>query len=314
MSLRVAFMGSPEFSVPVLSEILANGHEVVAVYTQPPRPAGRRGLELTPCPVDKFARNSGLDVRSPVNFKDRKDIEEFAALDADVAIVVAYGLLLPKEILDAPHYGCLNVHASLLPRWRGAAPIHRAVMAGDEETGVMVMKMDEGLDTGPVCLSEKVTIGSDLTTGELHDQLSTIGASLIVRALSALSRGSLEEVPQAGVGTLYARKIKKEEAHINWDAPARIVHNQIRGLCPFPGSWFEIEQGGKTVRVKVLRSTLVDEAEGNEKPGTVLDDQLTVSCGSGAIRLLRLQRAGKTALDADEFQRGAAIKKGDQLL
>jgi len=315
MSLRVAFMGSPEFSVPVLSEILANGHEVVAVYTQPPRPAGRRGLELTPCPVDAFARKSGLDVRSPINFKDQKDIDEFAALGADVAIVVAYGLLLPVEILEAPHYGCLNLHASLLPRWRGAAPIHRAVMAGDIETGVMVMKMDEGLDTGPVCLSEKVTIGSDQTTGELHDQLSTIGASLMVRALAALSRGSLEDVPQDDDGALYARKIKKAEAHINWDAPARDVHNQIRGLSPFPGAWFEVEQGGKPVRVKVLRSHLADTDVGHKgKAGELLDDSLTVACGSGAVKLVRLQRAGKSAMDADDFQRGAALQKGDQLL
>lgn len=311
MTLRIVFMGSPDFSVPVLSELMAAGHEIACVYTQPPRPAGRRGLELTPCPVDAFARKSGLDVRSPVNFKNDKDIDDFRAVGADVAVVVAYGLLLPQSVLNAPKYGCLNLHASLLPRWRGAAPIHRAIMAGDKESGVMVMQMDEGLDTGPVCLAEKQTIGDNMTTGELHDQLAHIGASLMVRALAALSRGSLEAAAQEEDGVKYAHKIKKEEARIDWSRPSEEIHNHIRGLAPFPGAWCELVEGDKTHRVKLLRSEL---SEGSGAPGSVLDDELSIACGSGAVRLLRLQRAGKSAMDASEFLKGHKITTGDRLL
>ncbi|MFC4624364.1 methionyl-tRNA formyltransferase [Daeguia caeni] len=304
--MRIVFMGTPEFSVPILTAIIGHGYEVVAVYTQPPRPAGRRGLELTKSPVHEKAEQFGIPVFTPKSLKDPEEQAAFAALEADVAIVVAYGLLLPKAILEAPRLGCYNGHASLLPRWRGAAPIQRAIMAGDSETGMMIMKMDEGLDTGPVAMAEKVVITPDMTAGELHDRLSQIGADLMVRALGALERDSLALQPQAEEGITYAAKIDKAEARIDWSKPARDVHNRIRGLSPFPGAWCEMEINGAVERVKLLRSTL---GEGNGVPGTVLDERLTIACGKGAVRLVSLQRSGGKPLAAADFLRGAHVTK-----
>lgn len=310
--LRVVFMGTPAFSVPTLAAIAAAGHEILAVYTQPPRPAGRRGLEPTPSPVQRQAERLGVPVRCPRSLKDFAAQAEFSALGADVAVVVAYGLLLPKPILEAPRLGCLNGHASLLPRWRGAAPIHRAVMAGDRETGMMVMRMEEGLDTGPVAVAQRLAIGPDETTGDLHDRLMNVGAGLMVEALARLERGELAFVPQAQEGVTYARKIEKAETRIDWSLPAQSVHDRIRGLSPFPGAWCEFVAGGKTERLKLLRSAM---AEGTGSPGgTVVDDQLTVACGSGAVRLTEVQRAGSRASGAAEFLRGARLGPGTRLL
>jgi len=303
MTLRIVFMGTPDFSVPTLAAILGAGHEVAAVYSQPPRAAGR-GQQARPTPVHAFAEQAGLPVFTPVSLKDAERQAEFASLGVDVAVVVAYGLILPKPILEAPVHGCLNGHASLLPRWRGAAPIQRAIMAGDRETGTMVMRMEAGLDTGPVCLAEHVAIGEDMTAGELHDVLARTGADLMVRALAALERDSLACTPQTDDGATYARKIDKAETRIDWRRPARDVHNRIRGLSPFPGAWFEIDRDGKRERVKLLRTTL---AKGEGAPGTILDDRLTVACGEGAIRLVQLQRAGKRPMQADEFLRGLSL-------
>jgi methionyl-tRNA formyltransferase len=304
--MRIVFMGTPDFSVPILTAIIGQGYDVVAVYSQPPRPAGRRGLELTKSPVHEKAEQFGIPVFTPKSLKGAEEQEVFASLEADVAIVVAYGLLLPKAILDAPRLGCYNGHASLLPRWRGAAPIQRAIMSGDSETGMMIMKMDEGLDTGPVAMAEKVAITPDMTAGELHDRLSMIGADLMVRALGALERESLTLQPQAEEGVTYAAKIDKAEARIDWSKPARDVHNVIRGLAPFPGAWCEMEINGAVERVKLRRSTL---GEGSGAAGTVLDDRLTVACGEGAVRLVTLQRSGGKSLPAQEFLRGATVTK-----
>ncbi|MBQ0709073.1 MULTISPECIES: methionyl-tRNA formyltransferase [unclassified Ochrobactrum] len=304
--MRVVFMGTPEFSVPILTAIIGHGYEVVAVYTQPPRPAGRRGLELTKSPVHEKAEQFGIPVFTPKSLKGAEEQEVFASLEADVAIVVAYGLLLPQAILDAPRLGCYNGHASLLPRWRGAAPIQRAIMAGDAETGMMIMKMDAGLDTGPVAMAEKVAITPDMTAGELHDRLSMIGADLMIRAMGALERESLALQPQAEDGVTYAAKIDKTEARIDWSKPAKDVHNTIRGLSPFPGAWCEMEINGAVERVKLQRSTL---GEGRGEPGAVLDDRLTVACGEGAVRLVTLQRSGGKPLPAQEFLRGAQVTK-----
>ncbi len=304
--MRVVFMGTPEFSVPILTAIIGHGYEVVAVYTQPPRPAGRRGLELTKSPVHEKAEQFGIPVFTPKSLKGAEEQEVFASLEADVAIVVAYGLLLPQAILDAPRLGCYNGHASLLPRWRGAAPIQRAIMAGDAETGMMIMKMDAGLDTGPVAMAEKVAITPDMTAGELHDRLSMIGADLMIRAMGALERESLALQPQAEDGVTYAAKIDKTEARIDWSKPAKDVHNTIRGLSPFPGAWCEMEINGAVERVKLQRSTL---GEGKGVPGSVLDDRLTVACGEGAVRLVTLQRSGGKPLPAQEFLRGAQVTK-----
>ena len=306
--MRVVFMGTPDFAVPTLSEIIGQGHEVAAVYTQPPRPAGRGQAERR-SPVHEAALRFGLAVRTPASMKDAGAQAEFAALEADVAVVVAYGQLLPLGVLDSPAHGCLNLHASLLPRWRGAAPIQRAIMAGDGETGVMVMRMEAGLDTGPVAMSERVAIGPDETAGALHDRLMRLGADLMARALSALSRGALEFHPQQGE-TTYARKIEKAEARIDWTRPALDVHNHIRGLSPFPGAWFEAEIGGKAERIKALRSALTD---GAGVAGTVLDDDLTVACSDGAVRLVELQRAGKGAMAAEAFLRGTPLPAGTRL-
>ena len=309
MPLRIVFMGTPDFAVPTLMEIVGAGHDVAAVYTQPPRPAGR-GMDERKSPVHEAAERFGLPVFTPLNFKEAKDREQFAAHDADVAVVVAYGLILPQAVLDAPREGCLNLHASLLPRWRGAAPINRAIMAGDKETGVAVMRMEAGLDTGPVGLEERLAISADMTAGELHDMLARRGADLMHRALGGLERGALSFTPQPEEGVTYAKKIDKAEARIDWSQSAQEVHNRIRGLSPFPGAWFEVDIGGKSQRVKVLLSTL---ANSDGAPGEVLDDTLTVACGSGALRLLNLQRAGKGAMDGETFLRGNPIAPGTKL-
>lgn len=307
MPLRIIFMGTPDFSVPVLKALHAAGHEIVAVYSQPPRPAGRRGLELTPSPVHQAADELGIPVRTPVNFRDNADVDAFRGLNADVAVVVAYGLLLPQAILDGTRLGSYNGHASLLPRWRGAAPIQRAIMAGDTETGMMIMKMDRGLDTGPVALTQRVTIPLAMTAGELHDALSEAGATLMVEAMAKLEAGDLPLTPQAEEGVLYAAKISKEETRIDFSRDTLAVHNHIRGLSPFPGAWFEASVGGKPERIKVLRS---EPAIGNGIAGEVLDDAMTIACGTGAVRLLRLQKAGGKPLDAADFLRGTPIAKG----
>jgi len=310
MPLRVIFMGTPDFSVPTLAAIAAAGHEVVCVYTQPPRPAGRRGLELTPSPVQREAERLGIEVRTPLSLKGEAEQEAFRALGADVAVVVAYGLLLPRAILEGTRLGCYNGHASLLPRWRGAAPIQRAIMAGDSKTGMMVMKMDVGLDTGPVALTAKVEIGPDMTAGELHDLLMREGAGLMVEALAKLEQGNLSLTAQPEDGVVYAKKIGKAETRIDWAKPAADVHNHIRGLSPFPGAWCEVTIGGKVERLKVLRSTL---GEGAGSPGAVLDGNLMVACGEGAVRLLEVQRAGGKIISAEEFLRGAKLDKGGTL-
>jgi methionyl-tRNA formyltransferase len=307
MALRIVFMGTPDFAIPALVALIGQGHEVVACYCQPSRPAGR-GMEMRKSPVHEKAQEFGIPVFTPVSLKGEAEQQIFADHDADLAVVVAYGLLLPQVVLDAPRLGCYNIHASLLPRWRGAAPIQRAIMAGDAETGVTIMKMEAGLDTGPMALVERASIGPDMTAGELHDELSRLGGDLIVRAVSALERDLLALTPQPEAGVTYAAKIDKTESRIDWLRPAVEVHNHIRGLSPFPGAWCEI--GEKRERAKILRSTL---SEGSGAPGTVLDDQLAVACGSGAVRLTRLQRAGKKPVDADEFLRGARLEKGTVL-
>ena len=306
MSLRVVFMGTPAFAVPTLTEIVGRGHDVAAVYTRAPARAGR-GMRERVSPVHAAAARFGLEVRHPASLREDDVIADFEALDADIGVVVAYGLILPQRILDAPREGCLNLHASLLPRWRGAAPIQRAVMAGDAETGVCVMRMDEGLDTGPVCLMERVAIGADETAGALHDRLAVLGADLMVRALAALARGSLAATPQADEGVTYAAKIDKAEARIDWRRPAGELHDHIRGLSPFPGAWFAGPDGR---RVKVLRAA---KADGAGAPGTVLDDALTVACGEAALRLVELQREGRGAMAAAELLRGYPLVPGTVL-
>jgi methionyl-tRNA formyltransferase len=305
MSLRVVFMGTPDFSVPTLMEIVGQGHDVVACYCQPPRPAGR-GMDLKKSPVHEAAESFGIPVFTPKSLKGEDEQAAFAALEADVAVVVAYGLLLPKEILEAPEYGCLNLHASMLPRWRGAAPINRAIMAGDKETAVQVMRMEEGLDTGAVCMSETLAIGENMTAGELHDQLAPLGADLMVRALAALSRGALGEQAQGEEGVTYAAKLSKQETRIDWSKPATEIHNHIRGLSPFPGAWCEMPLGGKAERVKILRSALAD---GAGTPGTVIatGEAPVIACGIGAVRLVEVQRAGKKPMSGADFLRGASL-------
>lgn len=304
MALRIIFMGTPDFSVPALVELVNHGHQVIACYSQPPRPAGRRGLELKKSPVHEKAESLGIPVFTPQSLKSEEEQENFRAHEADVAIVIAYGLLLPQAILDAPRLGCYNGHASLLPRWRGAAPIQRAIMAGDSETGVNIMKMDIGLDTGPVALAEKMPIGENMTAGELHDALSQMTANLMVLAASALERDSLSLIEQEEEGVVYASKIEKAETRIDWSRPAQEVHNHIRGLSPFPGAWCEMQLGGKPQRVKVLNSAL---AGATAKPGTHLG-ALTIACGEDAVKLTRVQRAGKQAQSAEEFLRGNKVE------
>lgn len=306
MSLRVVFMGTPDFAVPTLSEILGQGHEVVAVYSRAPKPAGR-GMDEQKTPVHRLADRFGIPVFTPRTLREEQAQADFASLGADVAVVVAYGLILPKPVLDAPALGCLNLHGSLLPRWRGAAPIQRAIMAGDAETGVMVMRMDEGLDTGPVAMVERIAITPDMTAQDLHDRMATLGADLMVRALAALDRGSLSFVPQADEGVTYAAKIDKAEARIDWSRPASEIHNKVRGLSPFPGAWFEADLGKGPERVKVLRTTL---AAGTGAPGTLIDNDLTVACGEGAVRLVEVQRAGAKAMKAADFLNGAKVGPG----
>lgn len=297
-------MGTPEFAVPTLTELIGQGHDIAAVYTQPARPKGR-GLTAEPSPVAKIAAAHGLEVRTPVTLKNPEAQAEFAALALDASVVVAYGLLLPKPILDAPRLGCFNLHGSLLPRWRGAAPIQRAIMAGDFETGVIAMRMEEGLDTGPVLMAERVAIGRK-TYGELHDELARLGADVMVRALAALERGTVVEQVQAEEGVTYAKKIAKEEARIDWTKPARELDCLIRALSPFPGAWCE----ARGERLKILNAEPVDAGGA---PGEILDEQLTIACGDGALRLVRLQRAGKSPMSASELLRGFPLRAGEKL-
>jgi methionyl-tRNA formyltransferase len=308
MPLRLIFMGTPDFAVPTLIDVVTRGHQVVAVYTRAPQPAGR-GMAPRPSPVAREASRFGLKVLTPKSLKDASAAAEFSAHGAEAAVVVAYGLLLPTSILNAVPLGCFNLHASLLPRWRGAAPINRAIMAGDTETGVMVMKMEEGLDTGPIAMAERVPIGEDMTAGELHDVLARLGADLMGRALGGLERGALQLTPQAASGVTYAAKIAKGETHIDWTRPWKAVHDHCRSLAPFPGAWFELGDS-EALRVKVLRTT---KGAGAGAPGTVLDHNLNIACGEGAVRLVELQRAGRQPMRVAEFLRGAAIVPGTQL-
>ena len=307
MPLRLIFMGTPDFAVPTLLELAGRGHDIAAVYTRAAKPGGRRGLELVPSPVEREANKLGLTVLTPASLRNAETQAAFAAHEADAAVVVAYGLILPKPVLDAPALGCFNLHASLLPRWRGAAPIHRAIMAGDAETGVTVMKMDEGLDTGDMAMIERIRIGADMTTGELHDVLSRLGADLMARALGALERGTLQFTPQPPEGVTYAAKIDKTETRIDWGKPWQNVHDHIRGLSPFPGAWCELPGTG---RVKMLRTT---KGEGSGAPGAVLDDRLTIACGEGAVRMVQLQKAGGRPMQAEEFLRGTPVAAGARL-
>jgi len=304
MPLRLIFMGTPDFAVPTLLALAGHGHEIAAVYTREAKPA-RRGMKVQASPVEQAARGLGLPVLTPKTLRAPEAAAEFRALNADAAVVVAYGLILPQAILDAVPLGCFNVHASLLPRWRGAAPINRAVMAGDAESGVMVMKMDAGLDTGDVAMAERVPVTDAMTAGDLHDKLARLGADLMVRAMAALSRGGLQLTKQSEQGATYAAKIDKAEARIDWTRPARAVLRHCHGLSPFPGAWFEAVIDGAPVRIKVLHCEL---AEGSGAPGDLLDDRLTVACGDGAIRVLELQRAGKEPMKADAFLRGTPLR------
>src|SRR6478736_2196175 len=304
--MRLIFMGTPDFAVPTLIELAARGHEIAAVYTRAAKPAGR-GMDLQRTPIEREARRLALPVHTPKTLKDDDAQKIFHAHNADAAVVVAYGLILPKPILEAPRLGCFNVHASLLPRWRGAAPINRAIMAGDAASGVTIMKMDEGLDTGAMAMAERAAIGADMTAGELHDALSRVGADLMQRVLVAAERDSLSLTPQPASGVTYAEKISKNETRIDWGKPWKQVHDHIRGLSPFPGAWFEIDG----VRVKALRST---KGEGSGVAGTVLDDKLTIACGAAAVRLTQVQRAGKQPMSTDEFLRGTPVKPGVRVM
>ncbi len=306
MSLRTAFMGTPDFAAAALEALAHSGHEIACVYTRPPRPAGR-GKKLRRSPVHDLALKRGLPVRTPASFKDEAEQQAFAALGLDVAIVAAYGLILPKPVLDAPRLGCVNLHASLLPRWRGAAPIQRAIMAGDAVTGVQVMHMEEGLDTGPVLMQQRVAIADDDTAGSLHDKLAAAAATLLPRALAALETGAVTPQPQGAAGITYAHKIDKAETRLDWTRPAIELERQVRGLSPFPGAWFALETSKGPVRVKVL---LAQAEAGRGAPGEVLDGRLLVACGDGALRLTRLQKAGGKAQAADDFLRGASVPKG----
>ena len=309
MSLRTIFMGTPDFAVPTLSALLGHGHEIVACYSRAPAPAGR-GMALRLSPVHQAAERFGIPVLTPSTLRTPEALDEFRSHQADVAIVVAYGMLLPKGILDVPPLGCLNLHASLLPRWRGAAPIQRAIMAGDPETGVAVMKMAEGLDTGPVGMVERLVIDPELNSGEAHEILARLGADLMVRALAALGRGGLSFREQSTEGVTYARKISNDECKIDWSASAQTIHDHIRGLAPFPGAYTMIDLGKGPERVKILRAT---RTEGVGAPGQILDDALTIACGNGALRLLDLQRAGAKALPVDLFLRGVSLPAGQRI-
>jgi methionyl-tRNA formyltransferase len=304
MPLRLVFMGTPDFAVPSLIELAVRGHDIAAVYTRAPKPAGR-GMEMQVTPVEREARRLKLPVFTPRTLRDAEAQVTFQSHQADAAVVVAYGLILPKPVLDAPKLGCFNVHASLLPRWRGAAPINRAVMAGDAESGVTIMKMDEGLDTGAMAMVERAQITADMTAGDLHDLLSRLGADLMARTLAAVERASLTLTPQPAKGVTYAEKISKSETRVDWTRSWSEVHDHIRGLSPFPGAWFELDG----VRVKVLRAT---KGEGSGAPGTLLDDRLTIACGDGAVRLTQVQRAGKQPMAAEDFLRGTPVKAGSR--
>jgi methionyl-tRNA formyltransferase len=308
--MRIIFMGTPDYAVPTLKALHAAGHEIVAVYSQPPRPAGRRGLEVLPSPVHRAAESLGIPVFTPKSLKSEEEQAAFRALDADAAVVVAYGLILPKAILDAPRLGAWNGHASLLPRWRGAAPIQRAIMAGDAETGVMIMKMDEGLDTGAVALTETVDISQSMTTGELHDKLADVTARLMVEAIARLGAEGLPLAPQSDARVTYATKIAKTETRVDFSRPAQQVHDHVRGLAPSPGAWFELTTGDRAERVKLLATEVAGLDIKGQAPGTVLDDQLTIACGEGAVRLLSLQKAGGKPLAARDFIRGNAVPEG----
>jgi methionyl-tRNA formyltransferase len=306
MPLRLIFMGTPDFAVPTLLELVAHGHEIAAVYTRAAKPAGR-GMKLQPTPVEVEARRLGVPVLTPVTLKTPEAAQEFRAHNAEAAVVVAYGMILPQAILDTPPLGCFNLHASLLPRWRGAAPINRAIMAGDTQTGVMVMKMDAGLDTGDVAMAERLAITDAMTAADLHDALAPLGADLMVRAMGALERGKLQLSKQSDEGGTYAAKIEKAEARIDWNKPARAVLRHIHGLSPFPGAWCEMAIEGEAARVKILRCEMMDRSGA---PGEVLDDHLTVACREGAIRILQLQRAGRQPMKAEEFLRGTPLRPG----
>ncbi len=300
--MRLVFMGTPDFAVQTLKALVQANHDVACAYSQPPRPAGR-GMAERPSPVQAFAATQGIEVRVPASLKSVEEQQRFAALKPDAAVVVAYGLLLPKAVLDAPRLGCFNVHASLLPRWRGAAPIQRAIMAGDRETGVTIMRMEEGLDAGPICNMAEAAITPETTAQSLHDELAILGAKLMVETLA---QQKIDGVPQSPHGVTYAKKIEKSETEIDFTKPAAEVRNHIHGLSSFPGAWFRI--GG--TRIKVLSCETVDQSGAT---GTVLDSRLTIACGSGAVRLLKLQREGKGAMDADTFLRGFPITPGTRL-
>ena len=299
--MRLVFMGTPDFAVETLKALIAAGHHIACVYSQPPRPAGR-GMAERPSPVHAFAAAQGIEVRTPISLKTPEEQARFAALDADAAVVVAYGLLLPRPVLDAPRLGCFNVHASLLPRWRGAAPIQRAIMSGDKESGVTIMRMEEGLDTGPLCKAARLAITPATTAQSLHDELAAVGSKLMVEVLA---QQNIACVAQPAEGVTYAKKIDKAEARIDFSKPAEEVRNHIHGLSPFPGAWFAVNG----TRVKVL---LCEMIAGHGTPGTFLDDALAIACGTGAIRLLKLQREGKGAMEAKDFLRGFAIAKGTE--
>src|SRR5215218_1860576 len=304
MPLRLIFMGTPEFAVPTLLELVGHGQEIAAVYTRAAKPAGR-GMKLQPTPVEREARGLGIPVFTPTTLKIAEALAEFRGHDAQAAVVVAYGMILPQAILEAPPLGCFNLHASLLPRWRGAAPINRAIMAGDAESGVMVMKMDAGLDTGDVAMAERLPITDSMTAADLHDALAPLGADLMVRAMGALARGGLQLTKQSEQGVTYAAKIEKAEARIDWGKPAREVLRHIHGLSPFPGAWCEADLDGEAARIKILRC---EPAQGAGAPGDVLDDQLAIACADSAIRILELQRAGKAPMKAADFLRGTPLK------
>jgi methionyl-tRNA formyltransferase len=308
--MRLLFMGTPDFAVPALMEIAARGHEIAAVYTRAPKPKGR-GMEMQETPVARAAHGLNIPVLTPVTLKTEEAQSSFRAQveehGVEAAVVIAYGMILQKAVLDAPPLGCFNIHASLLPRWRGAAPIHRAIMAGDTESGVTIMQMDEGLDTGAMVLADRVSIGSNMTAGELHDALARLGGDLMVRALGALARGTLQPTPQPEAGVTYAAKLTNQETRIDWKKPAKAVHDHIRGLSPFPGAWFELDGA----RVKVLRSA---QAPGSGAPGAALDGKLTIACGDGAVQLLHVQKAGKQPMSAEDFLRGNAVQNGRVLV
>jgi methionyl-tRNA formyltransferase len=309
MPLRLIFMGTPDFAVPTLAALARHGHQIAAVYTRAPKPAGR-GMKEQVTPVAREAERLGVPILTPKTLRSPEAAETFRAHNADAAVVVAYGLILPQSILDGPKRGCFNLHASLLPRWRGAAPIHRAILAGDDASGVMVMKMDAGLDTGDVAMAERVAVTDQMTTSDLHDALARVGAGLMVRAMTALERGELQLTPQSADGVTYAAKIEKDEARIDWTKPARAVLRHCHGMSPFPGAWSEVELDGQPVRVKILRCEL---ASGRGAPGEVVDGNLTIACGEGAIRILELQRSGAKPMTSDVFLRGARLPVGSRL-